>query len=115
MTTGKVDAFHPTSEWRILTNRYLNSHASLRGWLAPQEQGLAACLPDVPNRDSRIPESAVSAVLVRDTVFTPLIAEGIDRSSVIRFVELRARQLISSTFYSTERPERVLWEKQKIM
>jgi len=69
-----VDAFHLTAEWRILTNRYLNSRASLRGWLAPQEQGLTARLPDVPNRGSRISESAVSAVLVRDAVFTPPIA-----------------------------------------
>ena len=110
-----MDAFHLTSGRRILINRYFNSHAPLQGRLAAQEQELTACLPGVPNRGSRIPDRSVSAVLVRNPVFTPPIAEGIECGLVIQFVELRASLPISSTFYSTERPERVLWEKQKII
>lgn len=110
-----MGVFHLTSEWRILINHYLNSHAPLQEWLASQEQELTACLPDVPNRGSRISDTAVSAVLVRNTVFTPHVTEEIECGSVVQFVESRARPLISSIFYSTGRPERVLWEKQKIM
>jgi hypothetical protein len=114
-TTRKVGVFHLTCERRILISRDLNSHAPLRGWLASQEQELTAYLSDVPNRGFRISDRAVSSVSVRNTVIIPLIAEGIECGLVIRFVELRASVPISSTFYSMERSEHVLWEKQKIM
>jgi len=100
---------------KSLNYRRLDSYAPFRGWLAPQEQELTPCLPDVPNRRSKISDTAVSAVLVRNTVFIPPIVERFEYGSVIQLVGLRTSVLIPSTSYSTERPGRVLWEKQKII
>ena len=71
-----------------------NSRTPLRGWLAPQEQESPMRLPDFPNRGSRISDTTISAVLVRNTPFDSPTTKEIERGLVIQSVELRARYKI---------------------